>query len=137
MAARRVDVFFYGLFMDPDLLRAKGLAPQAVELGAVDGFTLRIGRRAALVPHPGGRVHGVVVSLTLAELEQLYAEPSVQTYRPQAVLVHMAAGGTIPAVCYNLPTSPSPTEHDPAYASKLRDLGRKVGLPAEYLASLE
>ena len=135
--SRRVDVFFYGLFMDRDLLRAKGLIPEAPELASVSGFALRIGQRAALVPQPSGRVHGLVMSLTLDELELLYSEPSVQAYKPQAVLAHLASGGIIAALCYNLPEPPSPTEHNPEYATKLRSVGQKVGLPADYVASLQ
>jgi len=78
MLSRRVDVFFYGLFMDQDVLRAKGLAPETLELASVPGFALRIGQRAALVPEVSSRVHGVVMSLTLAELDRLYSEPSVE-----------------------------------------------------------
>ena len=137
MPSRRADVFFYGQFMDQDLLRAKGLAPHNVELASVGGFALRIGQRAALVPNPSGRVHGVVMSLTLAELEQLYSEPSVQAYKPQAVLVSLASGGTIAALCFNLPEAPLPTERNPEYATKLRSIGQKVGLPADYVASLQ
>ena len=137
MPSRHADVFFYGLFMDQDLLRAKGLAPQFVELASVPGFALRIGQRAALVPNPSGRVHGVVMSLTLAELEQLYSESSVQAYKPQAVLAHLASSGTIAALCFNLPEAHSPTERNPEYATKLRSVGQKVGLPADYVASLQ
>jgi hypothetical protein len=46
---RRVEVFFYGLFMDEELLRGKGLEPEGGEIAAIDGFALRIGQRAALV----------------------------------------------------------------------------------------
>jgi hypothetical protein len=49
---RRVEVFFYGLFMDEELLRGKGLEPEGGEIAAIDGFALRIGQRAALVPTP-------------------------------------------------------------------------------------
>ena len=75
---RRADVFFCGLFMDEELLQAKGLKPENVELAVVDGLALRIGQRAALVPSPDGRVHGVVMSLKLAELDRLY---STQAFR--------------------------------------------------------
>jgi hypothetical protein len=76
------------------------------------------------------------MSLTLAELERLYSEPSVQAYKPQAVLAHLASGGTTAALCFNLPEAPSPTEGNPEYATKLRSVGQKVGLPADYVASL-
>jgi len=46
---RRVEVFFYGLFMDEELLRGKGLEPEGGEIAVIDGFALRIGHRAALV----------------------------------------------------------------------------------------
>jgi hypothetical protein len=137
MPSRRVDVFFYGLFMDQELLRAKGLAPEALELASVPGFALRIGQRAALVPQASSRVHGVVMSLTLAELERLYSEPSVEAYKPQAVLAQLAHGGVTAVLCYNLPSSPLPTELNPEYAAKLRAVGQKVGLPAEYVSSLQ
>jgi protein-S-isoprenylcysteine O-methyltransferase Ste14 len=136
MVSRRADVFFYGLFMDPDLLRSKGLVPESVELASVPGFALRIGQRAALVPDRTGRAHGIVMSLTLAELERLYSEPSVQAYQPQAVLAHLASGGIVAALCYNLPAPPAPNDRNPEYASKLRAVAQKVGLPAEYVASL-
>jgi Gamma-glutamyl cyclotransferase, AIG2-like len=136
MSSRRADVFFYGLFMDEELLRGKGLEPGDAELAVVDGLALRIGQRAALVPTPGARVHGVVASLTLAELDRLYSEPSVQAYQPQAVLARLASGGTIAVLCYNLSRPPAPTERNPEYAAKLRAVAQKVGLPADYIASL-
>lgn len=137
MSLRRADVFFYGLFMDEELLRAKGLEPEGAELAAVDGLALRIGQRAALVSTPGGRVHGLVCSLRLCELNRLYSEPSVQAYRPQAVLAQLASGGVIAALCYNLLQPPPPSERNPEYAAKLRALALKIGLPAEYVASLQ
>jgi hypothetical protein len=137
MPSRAVDVFFYGLFMDEELLCERGLRPQRAELASVDGLALRIGRRAALVPDPSGRVHGVVVSLTLDELNHLYAEPSVQAYEPQAVLARLASGGLAAALCYNLPRPPLPSERNPAYAARLREVARKVGLPPDYVASLQ
>jgi hypothetical protein len=137
MSSRRVDVFFYGLFMDQALLRQKGLNPRDAELSWVEGLALRIGERAALVPAVGSRVYGITCSLTPAELDRLYSDPGVQAYRPEAILAHLASGPAVPALCYNLPQPPLPAERNPAYAAKLRALGEKVGLPAEYVASLQ
>ena len=135
MPSRRVDVFFYGLFMDKDLLQAEGLVPQAVEIAFVPGFALRLGQRAALAPEASARVYGVLMSLTLDELGQLYAAPSLQAYRPYAVLAHLVSGEVVPALCYNLPEPPSPAERSPEYAARLLAVARKVGLPEEYVAS--
>jgi AIG2-like family len=133
---RRIDVFFYGLFMDEELLRGKGLSPHDAEVGSVPGMSLRIGQRAALVPNLQGRAYGVIMSLTRDELERLYSEPGVQAYRPQAVLVHPSSGGVVSALCYNLPQPPSPDEHNPEYATKLRAVARRAGLPEDYVASI-
>ena len=103
---QRVHVFFYGLFMDQALLRERGLDPQDARLAAVDDFELRIGQRATLVPAPGRRVHGVVLTLTLAELERLYSEPGVRAYVAQPVRAQLEDGGVLSALCYNLPEAP-------------------------------
>jgi AIG2 family protein len=137
LASRRADVFFYGLFMDQDLLRGKGLDPQGAELAWVEGLALRIGQRAALAPQAGSRVYGMVMSLTLGELDRLYSEPNVQAYQPIAVLVHLRSGGISSALCYNLPETPSPAERNPDYAAKLRSVAQKVGLPADYISRIE
>jgi Gamma-glutamyl cyclotransferase, AIG2-like len=131
------DVFFYGLFMDEELLVAKALKPKNRRLGYLDGLALRIGKRAALVPASGARVYGVVYSLTQTELDQLYSEPSVQAYQAQRVVARLTDGSVIPALSYNLPEPPPPSERNPEYAAKLRVVAGKVGLPAEYVASIE
>jgi hypothetical protein len=64
---RRIDVFFYGLFMDEALLHAKGIVPQHRRLAVLDNFELVIGERATLVPSSGHAAHGVIFSLTHAE----------------------------------------------------------------------
>ncbi len=133
---RRADVFFYGLFMDEDLLRAQGIAPENSALAWLDGFALRIGKRATLIPVRSGRVHGLVMSLTTAELQRLYSQPGLEAYKPQAVLAQVADGGVVAALCYNLAEPPAPGEANPEYAVKLRAVAQKVGLPAEYVATL-
>ena len=43
--AEQVRVFFYGLFMDPDALEAKGLRRLDVRRAPVDSFELRLAER--------------------------------------------------------------------------------------------
>jgi hypothetical protein len=135
-SGRQVSVFFYGLFMDPDVLRAKGLDPVNVRPARVPGMRVRIGRRAALEPDPRGSTYGFLMELTHAEIERLYSDPAVAMYRPEAVLVEPAGGSRIPALCYNLPVIPSSEEHNPEYAAKLRTLAARLGLPGDYIESL-
>jgi hypothetical protein len=136
MAARRINVFFYGLFMDADLLRSKGAHPENIRTSSVPGFGLRIGNRATLVPSAGERAYGILMELTHAELEQLYSEASVRAYYPEAVLADLQDGTRIPVLCFNLLEAPAANEKNPEYAAKLRDLARRLELPADYVSRI-
>ena len=132
----RVEVFFYGLFMDEAVLREKGLSPEGRRAAWVENFRLVIGERATLVPREGGEAHGVLFSLTHGEVDALYSEESVSAYRPEAVCAQLADGSVVPALCFNLPAPPAAEEHNPLYASKLRRLAARLGLPADYVSSI-
>ena len=133
---RRIDVFFYGLFMDDALLREKGMNPVDRRMASVENFSLVIGARATLVPYAGRTVYGVLFSLTHAEVDALYSEASVSVYRPEAVFAQLADGSITPALCFNLPMPPSADERNPQYVSKLRELAERIGLPSSYVSSL-
>lgn len=134
---RKIVVFFYGLFMDEELLQSKGVIPANLRPASISGFELRIGSRATLVPSQSGRVFGVIASLSHAELEQLYSEPGLSTYRPEAVLVQLSNGEVLAALCFNLPEPPSTDERNADYASRLRSLAERLNFPADYVASIQ
>ena len=134
---RRIDVFFYGLFMDDAQLREKGISPVNRRTASVENFALVIGARASLVPSPGRTVYGVLFSLTHAEVDALYSEDSVSVYRPEAVFAQLADGSITPALCFNLPVLPSADERNPQYLSKLRELAKRIGLPSSYVSSIQ
>lgn len=131
------SVFFYGLFMDVTILRSKGFHPANERNACVRGMALRLGQRAALAPDPAKSVYGFVMDLPHDELDRLYAEPSVAAYRPEPVVAHLASGEEVTALCYNLPVPPKPDERNPDYAAKLRELGRRLGLPEHYMESIQ
>jgi hypothetical protein len=135
MAPLSSEVFFYGLFMDPTVLEANGISGHRGRSGILHDWALRIGRRATLIPDPGHSVHGVLMSLPLPDLDRLYAEASVQMYRPVAVSVE-ARGTAVPALAYVLPEPPAPEERNPEYAAKLRALAERLGFPEEYTMSI-
>jgi hypothetical protein len=133
--SRRVPVFFYGLFMDEEILRSKEVDPSNARRASVDGFTLRIGRRATLVPSPGTRAHGLLIDLTRADVDTLYADPGVNMYRPEPVLCETERGA-VAALVYTLLEEPSPDERNEEYAGKLRELARRVGLPEGWVEGM-
>ncbi len=136
MNDRRIDTFFYGLFMDREVLREAGVAPINPRRAYVDEFALRIGQRATLVASPGVRVYGVLFSLTHAELDRLYAAPGLEQYRPEAVLAQPLEGAPTPtpALCYNLRDAPPSLERNPEYAARLQRALSRLDFPAEYVA---
>ena len=133
---RHIDAFFYGLFMDADLLREAGATPFDPRPAFVDGFALRIGQRATLVARAGARAYGMVIALTRPELERLYGAPGLEQYRPEAVLAQLLAGSAVPALCYNLREAPRPDERNPDYVARLQRVLSKLGFPREYVASI-
>lgn len=136
MPSRRIDVFFYGLFMDAELLLRKGVRPERPRRSALRGYSLRIGQRATLVPDSTRRAHGVVMALSHGEIEQLYSEDSVRMYKPEAVLCELDDGSRIPALCFNLVEPPAESERNPEYAAKLRDLAVRLQLPRDYVSEI-
>ncbi len=133
MTDRPVEVFFYGLFMDDDLLRSKGIVTVNPRPAIVEGFGLRIGKRATLVPATHERSYGMVMGLTHQQLKELYAGPGLEHYRPEAVTCTTLAGEHVSALCYNLPSPPAPDKVNHEYAGHLRAVLAKLGFPAEYV----
>ncbi len=136
MNERRVDGFFYGLFMDTTILRDSGVVPESPRRAYVDDFALRIGKRATLIRSRGARAYGMVIALTHRELEQLYRAPGLEEYRPEAVLAKGVDGEILPALCYNLLAEPRPDERNPQYAARLQQILRDLGFPSDYVNSV-
>ena len=136
MSDRRVDGFFYGLYMDLDVLREAGVTPQNPRRAYVDDFALRIGQRATLLPSAGARAYGMLYALTHAELERLYTAPGLEQYRPEAVLAQPLDGAPVPALCYNLREAPRSEERNPASVERLRRALTRLEFPPDYIASV-
>jgi gamma-glutamyl AIG2-like cyclotransferase len=133
MTSRRINAFFYGLFMDADILRSKGALPEDIQPAAAPGFALRIGNRATLVADTSSVAHGILMRLRHHEIETLYAEPSVSMYKPEAIIVLTRDGAWHSAMVYNLVEPPAPEERNSEYAAKLRQLAVKLHLPPDYV----
>ena len=125
-------VFFYGLFMDEDLLKAKGIQSAETRVGFVNGHRLRIGERATLVRHPDGRAYGVVMEIAIGDAKALYAEDGVADYLPEPVTVELMDGTRVAATCYNLPGD-RVTGANKEYADSLLGVAIRLGFPDAYL----
>jgi hypothetical protein len=135
MKSEEVAVFFYGLFMDESLLASRGVSPSRAAIGYVDGYGLRIGRRATLVPDESNRAYGVLMTIRSKELGALYSEESVADYVCESVTVVLLDGTLESALCYNLPESKLEGTNS-QYAHSLLSLAENLGLPSDYLLQI-
>jgi cation transport regulator ChaC len=138
--APTVWVFFYGSYMNFDVLAEVGLKPRAWETASLPGFDIVIGPRANLVRAERAVVWGVNATATHAELDRLYSAHAKallgETYLPEAVLTHTASGAVRPAMTYICPHM-EPRPADPAYVERIAAPARQNGFPAWYVARIE
>jgi hypothetical protein len=136
MSDRRIDAFFYGLFMDVDVLKQNGVEAANIRPAFVPNFELRIGQRATLIASIGARAYGMIMSLSHADLARLYGAPGLEHYRPESVFAQGLDGTATAALCYNLLESPGPDERNPEYAARLQRVLQRLNFPPQYVASV-
>jgi hypothetical protein len=139
MAEPKVWVFFYGSYINLDVLREVQLVPEQWEVARLHGFDIRIQPRANLIPSPEHSVYGIEATATHGELARLYAHARDvlgEVYLPEAVLVQNLAGLWRPALCYLCPEM-VPRPADNAYIERITGPARRLGFPAGYIARLE
>ena len=135
----KVITFFYGSYINLDVLREVDIVPERVEAARLAGFDIEIRPIANLVPSEEHTVYGVPATATHAELERLYdhaREVLGGVYLPEAVLVQTLAGRTEPALCYIAPNLP-PAPASPEYVSRIVESARRYEFPDWYVRRLE
>ena len=136
MPERLINTFFYGLFMDEEVLRAAKVEPREPRRAVVPGYRLLIGNRATLSPAFGAQSYGVLFNVAPEELRALYSAPGLESYKPQSVLAMLENGSFEPATTYNLATDPLPNERNPEYAGKLRAVLARLAFPKSHIESV-
>nr|WP_299487988.1 gamma-glutamylcyclotransferase family protein [uncultured Allomuricauda sp.] len=131
-----MEVFFYGLFMDHNILLKNGVIPSNPRTGYLSDFTLKIGTRASLIPSKGEKSYGILMTVDKSEIQNLYAEASVADYVPEEVNIMTNPHESIKAVCYNLP-SELLTGTNTSYAKSLYELAKQKGFPNDYLGKIK
>lgn len=135
---RSVWTFFYGSFMNPEVLAKADVHPTETQRARLDGWDLKIAPRATLVPSEGQCVYGVLAQLTHPEIDKLYAKDwfGFGTYLPEAVLVTDSVGRYLPALSYiawqlegGMPSA--------EYLEKMVVVAKRFEFPAEYIRRIE
>lgn len=130
-----MEVFFYGLFMDLNILSKNGITPSNPRRGYLNDYALKIGNRASLVPCKNEKSYGIVMTVDKDAIQNLYAEASVADYIPEEVNIITDSGDAVTATCYNLPAD-SLTGTNESYAKSLYILAKQEGFPADYLEKI-
>lgn len=131
----KVPAFFYGSYMDPDVLRRFGAEPGTPERATLWGWRLAFTPHANIVQDKVTAVEGVVYGFSHDELDRLYGPDGyVTTYRPVPVTVEVG-GEPRPAMTFVEDARPS--RPDGNYVEAFITICRKVDLPAQYVASVE
>ncbi len=136
---RKVWTFFYGSYINFDVLKEVDLVPDEYEVARLSGFDIQIQPLANLTKSDEHSVYGIVASATHEELGRLYqhAEHVLGgVYLPEAVLTETKDGKLRPALCYIAPSiEPKPAANE--YIDRIVAPAKEYGFPAWYIERLE
>ncbi len=130
------EVFLYGVDMDPEVLRGFGIEPGPARRAHVDGFALRIGQRATLVPCANGCVHGMVVALSPEAMRAVQAQAAQEGYQAEGVLAWIDGESPRPVHCFRHAREPAAHERSEEYARQLQAVLERLGFPPDYVRSI-
>jgi hypothetical protein len=136
MAEPSVWVFFYGSFINRDVLKQYDVRLQSFEVARLDGFDIAIQPLATLVPSDERCVYGIVAGLTHADVRKLYSQDWVSGYNPYAVLITAAEGVLIPCLCYIAPRNAQPSAPSADYLMKIIAPAQEYRFPDWYVERL-
>ena len=136
MSEPRVSTFFYGSFINLDVLAEVDYVPSQYEVAHLDGYDIRIQPLANIVRSDNDRVYGIVALATHVQLERLYRQEWVGVYLPHPTLVTTEDDNSRPALSY---IAPSMAAEPPAddYVDRIVGPARRHGFPQWYIERLE
>jgi len=135
----KVWVFFYGSYINPDVLKEVDLVPEHWEVARLAGFDLIIAPRANILRDPAQVVWGILATATHTELARLYLDHAKgilgEVYLPEAIMATDEHGRLRPAMTYISPAMESrPAEH--AYVERIARPAEQFGFPDWYVAKI-
>ena len=139
MKEPEIWTFFYGSYINPDVLMEVDYTPRQYEVARLPGFDITIRPLANLVRSDRHTAYGIVATGTHTELARLYdhAENILGgRYLPEAVLVQVMSGRWMPALTYIAPTlSGEPAAAE--YVDRIVKPARAYGFPSWYIERIE
>lgn len=139
MKERTVWTFFYGSYINFNVLKEVDLVPEQWEVGRLSGFDIIIQPRANLVRSDRTTVYGIIATATHNELTKLYVHAHDvlgEIYLPEAVLVETLDNKLKPALCYiatNMAKKPAAND----YIDRIVIPAKEYAFPPWYIDRLE
>lgn len=136
---QRVPYFSYGSNMASAGMEERCAAPAILGVATAQGYRFRIAKRgyATIVPDPGSVVHGLLWSLTDADLTALDQYEGVPAgHYTRTTLPVLVRGKPLEAQVY-LAADPAPGKPRRGYLETITRAARDLGLPPDYIADLE
>jgi len=132
-------VFFYGTFMNRDVLIDHGVTPASLAPARLNGFELNVRPRVNLSPSDQTCAYGAIAAVTHEDLSRLYSDLEKVfgvKYSAQPVLADTLDGFFKPVLCFiaqHMIESPPARE----YVTHLAECVRAAGLPEWYANFVE
>ncbi len=139
ISSPRVWVFFYGTFLNRNVLVEHGITPTEVISARLNGFELYIRPRVNLVRVDKSCVYGTLAAITHEDIAKLYSsleENFGLKYFPEPVMAETLDGAFRLALCYLASNMhDAPAEQD--FINQLAACAREAGFPEWYAAHIE
>jgi hypothetical protein len=135
----KVWTFFYGSFINLDVLRILGVTPGKYEAARLTGFDIQIQPLANLIRSEKDCVYGIIALVSHDELRKLYdyAKNELRTvYLPVPVMVESFDGVARAALCYIAPAMKLRTPNSD-YIERIVAPAKEYGFPDWYVERLE
>lgn len=123
------EVFFYGLYMDEEILKSKDIEIRNQRSAYLKNHELKIGKLATLNRVKNAKAYGMVYSLTHEEIYSLYEGAGLKQYIQEAVLVKTQDNKEVVALTCILLDDTNNGNTNEEYSSKLIKCMNKYNLP--------
>jgi hypothetical protein len=132
--------FFYGLWINLDVLKEEDLSPEHSEVAILHGYEIQIQQSANILRHPSHLVYGVLLATTADKhhriVKRLIDGSMGHIYLPEAVLVETLDRRWKPAICY-IATSWEPHPLNVEYYEPFLKAAKDWKFPSWYIKHLE
>ena len=136
MIEHTIDVFFYGSYINFNVLKEVDINERTFKIGSINGYALTISPLANLKIKKQGIAYGILTKLTHYELDRLYQDHAKGKlggeYLPEAVIVYQLHQIYTPALCY-ISHNMEEGKADPAYVDRILKPAKEYRFPKWYL----